>query len=439
MKTLKIKIQLFSPWHCGSGLSAGADADARVLRDRQGFPFLPGRTLKGLVREAAENYVALRGLDINLDAAFGREATDAPTNVDRQGTLYFSDAHLPVEERMSIDTSGLLDGLYINKVSTAIDPSTGIASEHSLRTIETVVPCTLYAAIHHVADELAAPLAASLGWVKQIGLMRHRGLGRCQLSVDQSVEEPSMATADISHADSMTSLQFRCTLLTDIILSQRAATEGSHETLDFIPGNNFLGLVARSYDQLTARQQADVFHSGQVRFGDAHPVPAGGRVRSLRVPASFFHPKLSDVTQSCCIHHAYDRSKDHEGLNGAPQQLKQCRAGFYVFKDNTAQRVETAKAFAIKSAYDRDHRRARDSQMFGYESLAKGTELLFTVSCQTSRPILPNPHRYLRRGRTSRRWSQRQPNKLAGTNTRWPCVRAISSSSDLALATTRPT
>lgn len=248
-----------------------------------------------------------------------------------------------------------------------------------------------------------------------------------------------MATADISHADSMTSLQFRCTLLTDIILSQRAATEGSHETLDFIPGNNFLGLVARSYDQLTARQQADVFHSGQVRFGDAHPVPAGGRVRSLRVPASFFHPKLSDVTQSCCIHHAYDRSKDHEGLNGAPQQLKQCRAGFYVFKDNTAQRVETAKAFAIKSAYDRDHRRARDSQMFGYESLAKGTELLFTVSCQTSRPILPNPHRYLRRGRTSRRWSQRQPNKLAGTNTRWPCVRAISSSSDLALATTRPT
>lgn len=42
----------------------------------------------------------------------------------------------------------------------------------------------------------------------------------------------------------MTTLQFKCTLLSDVILNQKAATEGPNQTLDFIPGSNFLGIVA---------------------------------------------------------------------------------------------------------------------------------------------------------------------------------------------------
>lgn len=39
-------------------------------------------------------------------------------------------------------------------------------------------------------------------------------------------------------------LQYRCTLCTDVILNVKSATEGNNQTLDFIPGNNFLGIVA---------------------------------------------------------------------------------------------------------------------------------------------------------------------------------------------------
>ena len=66
MKDLNIKIEFFSPWHCGSGLSAGADADSLVIKDINGLPFIPGKTIKGLIREAVEDYAALRGLDMNL-------------------------------------------------------------------------------------------------------------------------------------------------------------------------------------------------------------------------------------------------------------------------------------------------------------------------------------------------------------------------------------
>lgn len=177
----------------------------------------------------------------------------------------------------------------------------------------------------------------------------------------------------------MKSMQFRCKLLSDVILNVKAATEGNQNTLDFIPGNNFLGIVATDYDSFNDQQRLDLFHNGTVRYGDAHPVTKGSVTRSLRIPASMHYPKLKSINETCYIHHAYKRALDHEGEGGGPQQLKQSREGFYEFSSGEGIAVEAPKSFAIKSAYDRSQRRALDSQMFGYESLRKGTEFLFEV------------------------------------------------------------
>ena len=176
----------------------------------------------------------------------------------------------------------------------------------------------------------------------------------------------------------MKTLQFRCKLLSDVILSQKAATEGNQESLSFIPGNNFLGIVAQNYAQYSQEEQAEIFHSGHVRFSDAHPVNKDGKSRSLHIPAALYYPKLSNIATSCYVSHFYDRNEDMKET-GKPMQLKQCRQGFYVFKANETQEVEVSKSFAIKSAYDRELRRSSDSQMFGYESLNKGTDFLFSV------------------------------------------------------------
>ncbi len=176
----------------------------------------------------------------------------------------------------------------------------------------------------------------------------------------------------------MKTIQFKIKLLSDVILSQRAATEGNHESLSFIPGNNFLGIVARQYDSYTASQQVEIFHSGHVRFSDAHPVTEGGKQRSLHIPAVLYHPKLSNIAKSCCVSYFYDRNLDIQE-NGTPVQLKQCRQGFYCFNGNDLQEVAVHKSFVIKSAYDRELRRSSDSQMFGYESLEKNMEFLFSV------------------------------------------------------------
>lgn len=176
----------------------------------------------------------------------------------------------------------------------------------------------------------------------------------------------------------MATYKFQCKLLSDVVISQNAATEGEQKTLDFIPGGNFLGIAASSlYDKFQKMGLANlVFHSGKIRFGDAHAAADG--YRSLKVPASMYYPKLKSVQETCYIHHLYDRQLDKTD-NGHPAQLKQCRNNFYIFKDNVAKEVRIPKTFAIKSAYDRVLRKSEDEKMYGYESMRKGCVLYFEI------------------------------------------------------------
>ena len=180
----------------------------------------------------------------------------------------------------------------------------------------------------------------------------------------------------------MNTLYFRCTLLSDVILNQHSASEGANKTLDFIPGSNFLGIAAsRLYgqdSQATAVPHAaamlDLFHSGKVRFGDAHL--SEGNQRGYKIPAALFYPKLKGMTDACYIHHAIP-DPGSEALRAL--QLKQCRSGFYAMADAHPHRIQAETTCAIKSAFDREKRRSKDEQLYVYESLQKGLTLLFKV------------------------------------------------------------
>ena len=174
----------------------------------------------------------------------------------------------------------------------------------------------------------------------------------------------------------MKTIYFKCKLLTDIVLNQRAATEGNQESLDFIPGNNFLGIAAaKLYHELSPSESLQAFHSGKIRFGDAHPEKDGKR--ALRIPASFYKSKLGNMNDGLYISHEVADPDDQMYKDFQP---KQCRTGFYVFNNGTMEEIQTEKSFAIKSAYDREKRRSKDQMMYGYESLVAGSSWLFDVT-----------------------------------------------------------
>lgn len=171
----------------------------------------------------------------------------------------------------------------------------------------------------------------------------------------------------------MRPIKMRCQLLTDVILNQKAASEGPNQTLDFIPGSNFLGIVAQHYQELKADAML-LFHSGHVRFGDAHP--SSGHVRGLKVPASMFYPKLESPSDKCYIHH-WISPAEKQRLRDT--QLKQCRSGYYSFDQTVAKKIDTNVNFAIKSARDYETQSSANKQLFGYQSLQKGLVLYFSV------------------------------------------------------------
>lgn len=170
----------------------------------------------------------------------------------------------------------------------------------------------------------------------------------------------------------MKQMKFKVTLSTDVVLNVKSATDGNNQTLDFIPGNNFLGIVAgRLYQKVDTQTAWTLFHSGKVRYGDAHPLVDNHR--SLRVPAAIYQPKL-DKTES------YVSIYTDTSLNAIrKKQLKQCRTGFYAFFNGKGILAKIEKTFAIKSGYDRNSRRSKDEAMYGYESLCAGQSFAFTV------------------------------------------------------------
>ena len=192
-----LRIDLVEPWHAGSGRGDGPGADALVIRDAAGLPYLPGKTLKGLLREALELVTACGrgGGSSVVDELFGSTGDSTALAGARrftttEGRLFVGSAHLgrDAEERRrwaawAQGRPELVEKLFTLISSTKIDAD-GVASDQTLRTIQYAVPVTLFAEVEpkgELPPEWRVQLAAALPLVRSLGTRRNRGFGRCTL------------------------------------------------------------------------------------------------------------------------------------------------------------------------------------------------------------------------------------------------------------------
>jgi hypothetical protein len=171
----------------------------------------------------------------------------------------------------------------------------------------------------------------------------------------------------------MNKIVFQVEFLSDIILQASSNTQGNIEQLDFIPGSNFLGMVAKDYGKF--ENSFDVFHSGKVKFGDA-TILKDDKV-TYKVPLSYFYRKLDkDVNKTLYNHHLLT-DDEFKSLG----QLKQKRNG-YITKD--LEPIEIDYNYSQKSAYDKEKRRSLDSSMYGYSAIKSGTKWQFAITYDES-------------------------------------------------------
>ncbi|WCL81797.1 RAMP superfamily CRISPR-associated protein [Saprospira sp. CCB-QB6] len=191
MENIKYQIEFFSDWHIGSGLSIAGDVNAAVLKDDNDLPYIPGKTLKGMFRDAAEQLVELKEENSAEHAAwqffikevFG-ERVEAGGHEGAAGQCFFSSATLSsnLQELFEQEPS-LKEGLYRSITATAISYETGVAKEHSLRKLEVCAPMVLEGEIEgEILAKHKDKLECCSKMIKQMGLSRHRGLGRVQFS-----------------------------------------------------------------------------------------------------------------------------------------------------------------------------------------------------------------------------------------------------------------
>lgn len=192
MTPATLNVDIRSYWYPGTGRGSGFHLDALTHAGADGLPRLPGRTLKGLLRDAvfrAETWgweAVPEGITESLFGPLGRDGEET-----RPGRLRVSDATLPEEVAGWLTTQEgkkLVAGLYREHFSTAIDPDSGVAKGRSLRGMQVVVPLMLESTIQEVSAvasdgcDWRGLLRAVFPLVSAVGGHRSRGFGRAVLA-----------------------------------------------------------------------------------------------------------------------------------------------------------------------------------------------------------------------------------------------------------------
>lgn len=188
---------------------------------------------------------------------------------------------------------------------------------------------------------------------------------------------------------------YNCELLTDVIINASLATEGNMQSLDYIPGSNFWGIVAsQKYGPLVKEKDyealLDLFHNGTVCFGDAHIALHGKPTYSI--PLSLSKDKLAEniFNTNIYLQHILELNnirpdKKNEAKVKSFIQLKQLRSGY--FSSDYTYLNEIKKKRSLKSAYDRITRKSADEQMFGFDAICAGQDFIFSINYKEEKYI----------------------------------------------------
>ena len=192
MKKALVIFNIQSYWHAGSGEGRGGDVDATPERSNGGLPYLPGKTVKGLLREAVQLAEDFGHVDNGAtERLFGRPTTEGKPDSSIPGCLLFTGATLPreFEQWAGSDMKNMVrtDALFEQLAATKIDEN-GIAVKKSLRGIDVAVPLSLTAYVDELPgapEDWVSTLQYAAPIIRSLGSHRHRGLGRVKVTVSE--------------------------------------------------------------------------------------------------------------------------------------------------------------------------------------------------------------------------------------------------------------
>lgn len=284
-----IKITLNSDLCVGSGYTYAGIIDCDVCYNENGIPYIPGRRLKGCLREAGE--LIRVG---NLDRIFGSSGSNEICGI-MLGNAYpmpvkeyeaLNDELTSLKENNSIYAPYLTQQKVLEyytrvKAQTSINRETGVAKDTSLRYTRVInqypdgtdKPLSFYSEVEFDCEE--DTLCRIVKALRHIGLNRTRGLGNvsCRLEQTESIKaDRSAVTGNVQGDGDYIRLDYVIRNEQPLMLSG----ENDGCTDSYVSGTSVLGALAAAYlsqEGHTAEDGLfqDMFLKGEVIFSNLTP------------------------------------------------------------------------------------------------------------------------------------------------------------------------
>lgn len=200
----RLKIKLLSDTTFGRGDGVAGLIDSEVEHDPDGFPFLRGRTLKGLLSEECDNLIGVLpegNIRKHWQKVAGAVFGSPGSTLNTMGVVHIGDACLPPDLRQvfsyqiqekKLKKTEIIDALTAIRRQTAIKPD-GTPDKGSLRTFRVVIRQLDFTSdfifetekmeIEGVLidiDEMLSLLAVGALALRYLGSGRNRGRGHVQ-------------------------------------------------------------------------------------------------------------------------------------------------------------------------------------------------------------------------------------------------------------------
>ncbi len=204
---LTYELTFQTPFHCGTGLSMGL-IDRTIVRDRDGYLYVPGSTIKGVLREYCEQLERLyEEFDLDLKALiasphgnkenlweFGQSATMITRifgSHTHPGLLFFDDARqLEQDKQRSLQTD-LYTQVRLDRLTRTAVPGALYTSEFGVKKLSFVgkitgwLECAAIESIKNGPTYSLLLLLAGLHMIDRIGGNKSTGKGQCQITITE--------------------------------------------------------------------------------------------------------------------------------------------------------------------------------------------------------------------------------------------------------------
>ena len=391
MKTITFSVKFNSDWHIGTGSGHFGHIDKTFDRDEDGLPFIPAKSLTGLLRNSMTQISF--GLDQGSDGPWNQLATwilgTEPNLSDNKSSFRERPrpSHLAMHRAMIgseaaskiTNNPWYISSLAVIRPGVRLDEN-GTAMDHHLRFIEMapsgltlIGTCVLPDA---ASDESVALVVSSLQNIRSIGHSRRRGSGSCEIEILSrqsgltqdllrntptvpSVNQPREVTTPVIETDETICFELVIRTFSPVLIPK--STKGNEvESRETIPGSTLLALIAT----IAPNSVATAIKQGKLSVGEG--LPSAGESRTSPVPLTWVKSKTKNDDK---VRNILTQHGDIE-----TEQLKQVRRGF-------ASQNETDWNIFQPEQVSRSHNTIEDLKqrptedvggLFTYRALAQG-------------------------------------------------------------------